>query len=163
MVNSHFLNGESQIKTFQQIEEEYSKGLILRLLFREKSQLILVKEVVLNGIQEAHIKFSDCGQYFTVIIPSSPKHQAEDQIWYLQMCEKSSIHDILRGIEENRQKIHMVNQPPVVRNANSSFAEQSFRKPQKKKLGFIEEVIFDQQMRFIIGYGKKQFMLFNLE
>ena len=37
LVHSHYLDGSSSVKSFQQIEKLYSRGLILRLLFREKS------------------------------------------------------------------------------------------------------------------------------
>jgi hypothetical protein len=56
--------------------------------------------------------------------------------------------------------------PSNVRNPNASTivgGDQSFRMQPPKELDFIEKVLFDQQLRFIIAYGKTQFMLYNLE
>jgi hypothetical protein len=120
LVNSHYLNGESDIKTFQQLEQKYSKGLVLRLLFREKSQLIVIKEIVLSNIWVAHIKFSDCGQYFTLIIPSSPKHSLADQIRYVKLGEHDTIHDVLTSIESQNYFTHILN-PGRGNPINNSF------------------------------------------
>jgi hypothetical protein len=30
-------------------------------------------------------------------------------------------------------------------------------------MSFIEDIIFDQELRFIVGYGKTQFMLYNIQ
>jgi hypothetical protein len=94
-VNSHYLDGKSCIRTFEQIEKRFSKGLILRLLFREKSQLVVEKEIILEGIWKASIKFSDCGTFFVMIIPKDDKNETPEQIRLCLLYRNKGLHEIM--------------------------------------------------------------------
>ena len=37
------------------------------------------------------------------------------------------------------------------------------QKNQQKDMSFIENIIFDRDLRFIVGYGKTEFMLYNIQ
>ena len=76
LVKTHNLDGTSSLNTFQEIEHKYSQGLILRLLLREKSQLIVVKDVIIDGVWNAKIRFSDCSNYFCMVIPRMARPQS---------------------------------------------------------------------------------------
>jgi hypothetical protein len=68
-VTTSYLDGTAFKSSFRDIERKYKKGLALRLIKREKSQLIKVRELVLDGIWSAFMKFSECGNHFALIIP----------------------------------------------------------------------------------------------
>ena len=58
-----------QTNSFSQIEKEKQRGLILRLLRKEKSQLVTIREIIIEGIFNATIKFSDCGNCIAMVVP----------------------------------------------------------------------------------------------
>ena len=68
-VNTNFMDGTTAKSNFREIEKRYMNGLVLRLLKRERSQLVQVREIVLEGIWSAYMKFSECGTHFALIIP----------------------------------------------------------------------------------------------
>ena len=70
-VNTHFLNGESEESSFSEIYHDYREGLILKLLHRDDSCIHLEDDLILKGVREALIKFSECGTYFCIFIPKS--------------------------------------------------------------------------------------------
>ena len=77
------------------------------------------------------------------------------------------MHDILNSIERNSCKTFLVNDPPRIKpvSVNTSVIHEnrdSHRAQEKIDLGFVEEMIFDQKLRFIIGYGKNMFMIYNI-
>lgn len=72
IVNTSYMDGTTSKSSFREIEHKYMQGLVLRLLKRERSQLVLLKEIVLEGIWSAYMKFSECGTQFALIIPYHP-------------------------------------------------------------------------------------------
>jgi hypothetical protein len=66
---THFLNGKSEESSFKQIYKEYSEGLILKLLHRDETCIHLEDDLILKGVNEAQVKFSECGTYFCIFIP----------------------------------------------------------------------------------------------
>jgi hypothetical protein len=69
IVNTTFIDGMTSTSMFSKLYFKYKRGLILRMLRREKSQLIQEREVILDGIFVAHMKFSECGTYFALVVP----------------------------------------------------------------------------------------------
>ena len=61
IVNTTFLDGRTSTSIFSKLYYKYKRGLILRMLRRDKSQLVQEREVILEGIFNAHMKFSKCG------------------------------------------------------------------------------------------------------
>lgn len=69
IVNTTFTDGRTANSQFSKLYFKYKRGLILRLLRRDKSQLIQEREVILDGIFQAHMKFSECGTQFALVVP----------------------------------------------------------------------------------------------
>ena len=74
--------------------------MILRLLYRESSQLALLKELVLEGIWHAFIKFSDCGTMFTLVVPNDDRNEVPEQVRLIRLNQNSTVHDVLNMMEQ---------------------------------------------------------------
>jgi len=94
IVNTTHIDGRTSTSLYSKIYFKYKRGLILRLLRREKSQLIQEREVILDGIFKAHMKFSQCGTQFALVVPQDSKNKVPEQIRICKMV-KNEIYEFI--------------------------------------------------------------------
>lgn len=181
IVQTSYMDGTTSKSSFREIEHKYTQGLVLRLIKRERSQLMLLKEIVLDGVWSAYMKFSECGTHFALIIPYHANNKVNEQIRFMKM-ESDDIMDFVHQLTNHKYVTHypsltntqsFVDPKDIKKSAKpnvdpltksiSVFVMKNYEANLKNHISFIKKSCFDQSLRFFVGYGKFEIFLLNLE
>lgn len=141
-VSTHNLDGKSSSGTFKELFDQYTRGLVLRLLKRDQSSLNKIGEIALNA-QHALMEFHHDGEMFAFYF----EEKQVLKITYID--EIDSFIDMLKSLEDPEHD-------------DQYFVDYS-GPANRQDLSFIEKIKFDTGKKFLIGWGQTQVFIMNME